>query len=367
MNDQGARPRWRGRLLSRLGSWLWVLLCSVSIGGTALAEVVWQAPKLPWGDPDLQGTWSNATLTGLERFEGIDALELSSAEAAALERRDAQLTAAIDELPDELPAGEMVGGYNSAWLDRGTQLLRIDGKARTSIIIDPPSGKVPYTWQAWLRMWWQLIASQKRNNPEEQLLGDRCLVGYGSTAGPPMLPVLYNNNYQIVQTADTIMIVVEMNHAIRTIHLKDAALPDAIRPWFGHSSGHWEGDTLVVQTSQFHPQQSLRSAIRHKLYVGQDSQITERFTRTAADAIHYEFSVTDPAVYRQTWRGELMLRSSSGQIYEYACHEGNYGMVNMLAGERAQGRNGVAWLLDLMFNMPEEVTHPQLSNARFDP
>ena len=162
------------------------------------------------------------------------------------------------------------------------------------------------------------------------------------------------------------MILVEMNHSARTIYMDGAPLPEAIRPWFGESFGHWEGDTLVVETSHFHPEQSLRSAIRHKLFVGQDSRVTERFTRVATDAIHYEFAVEDPQVYRQPWRGELMFRPSNGQIYEYACHEGNYGMVNMLAGERARGSDGIMWLLGLMIDMPEEVTHPQLSGARFE-
>ena len=207
---------------------------------------------------------------------------------------------------------------------------------------------------------------QKRNNPEEQLTGDRCLVGYGSTGGPPMLPVLYNNNYQIVQTPGQVMILVEMNHAVRTIRIDSERLPEQIRPWLGDSIGHWEGDTLVVETTQFHPQQSMRGAIKHQLYVGLDSTVTERFTRIGEHEIHYAFTVQDDEIYRQPWRGELTFTPSNGDIYEYACHEGNYGMVNILAGERVQGVNGILWLWDLMTNMPEEVSHPQLSGSRFD-
>ena len=327
----------------------------------------WQTPRLPWGDPDLQGTWTNTTMTGLERWDGIDDLVPSEAQVRALEQQEAQFSRDIDALPDgTLPAGEMVGGYNNAWLDRSERLLRIDGEPRSSIIYEPQSGRIPYTLTGWTKMWWRLINSQKRNNPEEQLLGDRCVVGYGSTGGPPMLPVLYNNNYQFVQGRDKVVIVVEMNHAVRTIRLDSERLPKQIRPWLGDSIGHWEGETLVVKTTQFHPQQSLRSAIRHKLYVGMDSVVTERFTRIAADAIHYQFTVEDDALYRQPWHGELVFTPSSGQIYEYACHEGNYGMVNMLAGERANGLNGLRWLIDLAFNMPEEITHPQLSASRFN-
>jgi hypothetical protein len=343
-----------------------VVVVVLLLTDTTFAQT-WQVPRLAWGDPDLQGTWTNATLTGLERFEGIDELVLSESDARVLERRDAEFTAAIDNLPDDLPTGDIVGGYNSAWLDRGTALLRVNGEARTSIIVEPASGTIPYTFTGWAGKWWRLINSQKRNNPEEQLLGDRCLVGYGSTGGPPMLPVLYNNNYQFVQTQEQIMILVEMNHSVRTIHMNGSEpLPEVIRPWYGESFGHWEGDTLVVRTTHFHPQQNLRSAIRHQLYMGQDSVVTERFTRTAPDEIHYAFTVEDPEIYRRAWSGELVFRPSTGQIYEYACHEGNYGMMNMLAGERASGTNGIRWLVGLMFDMPEEVTHPQLSNARFD-
>ena len=326
----------------------------------------WQAPRMDWGDPDLQGVWTNATVTGLERLPGFDSLVISEAQARRLEQRDAENSDEIDNLPEgDLPSGEIVGGYNTAWLDRGTHLLRVKGEPRTSIIVEPANGKVPYTITGWRKYWWKLINSQKRNNPEEQLTGDRCLVGYGSTGGPPMLPVLYNNNYRIVQTPDQVMILVEMNHAVRTIRINGEPLPEQIRPWLGDSIGHWEGDTLVVETTQFHPDQSMRGAIKHQLYVGKDSIVTERFTRVGEHEIHYAFSVEDSKIYRQPWRGELTFTPSNGDIYEYACHEGNYGMVNMLAGERAQGKNGLRWLWGLMTNMPEEVSHPQLSSSRF--
>jgi hypothetical protein len=332
-----------------------------------VAAEAWQPPILPWGDPDLQGVWNTATITALERLDGIDELVISEAEVRQLEQRDAGFSADIDNLPEgDLPAGEIVGGYNSAWLDRGTRLLRVKGEPRTSIIVDPENGKVPYTMTGWARYWWTMIKTQKRNNPEEQLLGDRCVVGFGSTGGPPMLPVLYNNNYQFVQTPGQVMILVEMNHAVRTIRIGGDPLPKQIRPWLGDSIGHWEGNTLVVETTQFQPQQSLRGAIKHQLYVGLDSKVTERFTRIGEREIHYEFTVEDDNIYRQPWRGELTFGPSNGQIYEYACHEGNYGMIGMLAGERAQGVDGIRWIIGLMTNMPEEVTHKQLSGGRFN-
>ncbi|MGE0621929.1 MAG: hypothetical protein AB7I04_10095 [Pseudomonadales bacterium] len=348
-----------------LVAWI-VLLTAAAAAADGGSVQSWSTP-LPWGDPDLQGTWTNATLTGLERFSGMEDLVITEPAARDLERRDAQFSADIDGLPEgDLPKGAMVGGYNSAWLERGDRLLRVNGEPRTSIIVDPEDGHVPYTLTGWAKLWWALINSQKRNNPEEQLLGDRCLVGYGSTGGPPMLPVLYNNNYQIVQTPGYVMILVEMNHSVRTIRLDGEPLPEPIRPWYGDSLGRWEGETLVVETNRFHPQQGLRGAIKHLLFMGPDSTVTERFTRTAEHEILYEFTVADDTLYRQPWRGELIFHPSNGGIYEYACHEGNYGMVNMLAGERAQGTNGIRWLLGLATHMPEEVTHPQLSGSRFD-
>jgi hypothetical protein len=326
----------------------------------------WEPPRMPWGDPDLQGTWTNATITTLERPQGMDELVPSEERVRDLERQDAGVFSEIDDLPEgDLPAGKVVGGYNTAWLDPGTRLLRVRGEPRTSIIVEPGDGRVPYTMGGKLDFLRAVVKSQKRNNPEEQLLGDRCVVGYGSTGEPPMLPVEYNNNYQIVQTPGQVMILVEMNHAVRTIRMGGEPLPKQIRPWLGDSIGHWEGDTLVVETTQFHPQESLRGAIKHQLYVGMDSTVTERFTRIGETEIHYEFTVEDEEIYARPWRGELTLRPSNGPIYEYACHEGNYGMVNILAAEREQGVNGLRWLFGLIVHPPEELDHPQLSPARF--
>ncbi|MEH6569965.1 MAG: hypothetical protein V7709_12875 [Halioglobus sp.] len=326
-----------------------------------------ETPRMPWGDPDLQGTWTSATITALERMDGFDELVISEKRVREIEQQEAGFSAEIDNLPEgDLQAGKVVGGYNSAWLDPGSQLLRVKGEPRTSIIVDPENGKVPYTITGKFKLLWAIVNSQKRNNPEEQLNGDRCVVGFGSTGGPPMLPVLYNNNYQIIQSPGQVMILVEMNHAVRTIRIEAKSLPEQIRPWLGDSIGHWEGDTLVVETTQFHPQQSIRGAIKHQLYVGLDSKVTERFTRIGPKEIHYEFIVEDDEIYRQPWRGELSFRPSNGQIYEYACHEGNYGMTNMLSGERKQGVNGIAWLIGLIINPPEEISHEQLSPSRFN-
>lgn len=296
----------------------------------------WQQPLMPWGDPDLQGIWTNATVSTLERPDELEALVITEAQAAALEKYGEEVLEDIDNLPDgDLKAGESVGGYNSAWLDPGTRVLRVNGQPRSSIIIDPPDGQLPYTLWARGKFYWHgYKALRVFDNPEERLEGERCIVGFGSTGGPPMLPVLYNNNYQFVQTPGQVLILVEMNHNIRTIRLQGKPLPDAIMPWLGDSIGHWEDNTLVVRTTQFHPQQNLRFAIKHQFLMSEHSVVEERFTRTGASEILYQFTVTDDSIYAQPWRGELTLRATDGPIYEYACHEGNYALPNILAGAR---------------------------------
>jgi hypothetical protein len=151
-----------------------------------------------------------------------------------------------------------------------------------------------------------------------------------------MLPVLYNNHYQIVQSPGHVMILVEMNHDVRTIRLGGQPLPPQIRPWLGDSIGHWEGGTLVVRTTQFHPQQNLRAAIKHQVYMDKDTVVEERFTRISEGEILYQFTVSDDSIYTQPWRGEQTLRRTDAQIYEYACHEGNYAMPNILSGARQE-------------------------------
>ena len=181
-----------------------------------------------------------------------------------------------------------------------------------------------------------LIQLTRMDGPELRPLGERCIVGFGSTGGPPMLPVLYNNNYQIVQSPGYVMILVEMNHNTRHIRMNGEPLPANVRPWMGDSIGRWEDDTLVVRTTQFHPQQDLRLAIKHQIAMSTDSVVEERFTRLNDREIHYEFTVTDDSIYSQPWRGEMTLRATDGPIYEYACHEGNYSLPGILAGKRKE-------------------------------
>ncbi|MEN8160659.1 MAG: hypothetical protein ABFS41_11370, partial [Myxococcota bacterium] len=206
-----------------------VLLALLLVPALAAADE-WQAPRMPWGDPDLQGTWTNATITGLERPDELETLVLTAEEAREVEQAVAGLWESVDSVPDELAAGEGVGGYNTFWMDPGKRLAVVRGEIHSSLIVDPPDGKLPYSWRGWgqlLRRFWQL---RKADDPETRLLGERCLVGFGSTGGPPMLPVLYNNHYQIVQAPGFVTILVEMNHDARIIRLGAERLPGAIRP-----------------------------------------------------------------------------------------------------------------------------------------
>ncbi|MBT4518432.1 MAG: hypothetical protein HOC23_00385 [Halieaceae bacterium] len=299
----------------------------------------WQHPQMAWGEPDLQGTWTNATITLLERPDEFPNLVLTEDEARAMEGVTAQMFVENDNVSEgDLVAGENVGGYNSFWMDPGTRAARVNGEPRSSIVVEPEDGQIPYNLWSKIRKYWELYTTvfRKSDNPEEQALGVRCMVGFGSSGGPPMLPVLYNNNYQIVQSPGVVMILVEMNHNVRTIRIDGEPLPPQIRPWLGDSIGHWEGNTLVVETSQFHMQQSLRAAIKHQVLMTPDSKVVERFTRLGEREVLYEFSVEDDEIYSDIWRGQMPMYAAEGQIYEYACHEGNYSMPGILAGARRE-------------------------------
>lgn len=311
------------------------------LAGNAYAET-WVAPVTSEGWPDLQGTWTSATITTLERPRGFKQLAISDEEAQAWETRNAEGYAAIDDVPETgVESGGDVGGYNSFWMDPGTRVMRVNGQARSSQIVIPEDGRLPWRLGARLKLGGFLFRlTRSFDGPEQRPLGERCLVGFGSTGGPPMLPVLYNNNYQIVQSPGHVMILVEMNHDARVIRLGGTHPPDNVRPWFGDSIGRWEDGTLVVETSNFHPGQSFREAITHQFYMTKDAKVTERFTRVGIDEIVYRFEVDDPGAYTQTWVGELSLRRTQDRIYEYACHEANYSLPGILAGARREEKEG---------------------------
>jgi hypothetical protein len=303
----------------------------------------WTVPRTPDGKPDLQGNWNNATLTQLERPAGTS-LVMSKEEVEKMEKGFAERVERLAESSDpnrpappkggdgSTGAAGNVGGYNNFWIDPGDRVAVVNGEYRRSIIVDPPDGRVPATTpEARKRSQERLALTKGRgqyDHPEMRPLAERCLMSFGSNAGPPMLPnYFYNNNYQIVQTRDQVMILVEMVHDVRVIRIGGERLPKHIRPWMGDSIGRWEGDTLVVETTNFHPMQQFRGA-------SENLKVTERFTRVGPDTINYKFTIEDPTTFASPWSGELPFNRTDELIYEYACHEGNYALANVLSGER---------------------------------
>ncbi|MEX0618717.1 MAG: hypothetical protein WDZ76_02425 [Pseudohongiellaceae bacterium] len=313
------------------------LFCVVALASVATYGADdYQAPRTVFGHPDLQGIWTNATQTPLERpvefgTKGFFTDEERLAQEQEWKDYIAQRQSASD--PDRPPPtdGNTDLGYDNFWVDMGTDVIEINGEYRTSIIVDPPNGRIPYAEGARERLMAR-FANMSYDGPEARPLGERCLLSFGSSSGPPMLPVMYNNNYQIVQTEDYVMILVEMVHDARIIRLDDEHLPGTLPKWMGDSVGHWERDTLVVETANFRDEQLFRGAT-------ENLTITERFTRTADNKIVYSFTMDDPQGYATPWTGEIPMYlrpEESARMYEYACHEGNYALSGILAGARRQ-------------------------------
>ena len=312
-------------------------------------------PRMPDGHPDLQGTYDLATLTPLERPAGTKAV-LTAEEAAKLERDvaarvelggqpiKADRTAPPKGGDGSTGAAGGVGGYNNFWLDPGSSYTIVNGERRTAIVVDPPDGRVPpLTPQARQRAAARLPrptsdATESRDpgleppgsydDPERRPPGERCLLGFGSTSGPPALPdYFYNNLHQIVQTPQYVMILTEMVHDARIVRMNAQHLPKTIRKWMGDSVGRWEGDTLVVDTTNFTEKTRFRGA-------SEDLHVVERFTRVAGNALLYRFTIDDPSTWPRPWTGEYTWPKTNERIFEYACHESNYALENILRGAR---------------------------------
>ena len=316
------------------------------------------------GHPDLQGTYDLATLTPLERPSGVDAT-LTKEQAAQREAAAAQLRQQGDKAiaadrtappkggDGSVGAAGNVGGYNSGWLDPGSSYTIVDGQKRSSILIDPPNGRVPPLAPGAAQRMNVARArptsdTQESNDPglerapgayddpERRPLGERCLLGFGSTSGPPMLPnYFYNNLHQIVQTPDAVMILTEMVHDVRIVRMNAQHLPKTIRLWLGDSVGHWEGDTLVVDTTNFTNKTRFRGSTP-------DMHVVERFTRVDDKTLLYRFTIEDPATWTKPWTGEYTWPATDGMIYEYACHEANYAMTDILKGARLREKEEAA-------------------------
>jgi hypothetical protein len=317
----------------------------------AVAQGEFEPPRLADGRPDLQGVWDFRTLTPLQRPASRAEATLTAEEAAEIEAQSVAAAAAADQ-PSEvrsepLPAGQDVGGYNAFWFDRGAGV--VDDR-RTSLIVDPPNGRVPAIRQGARHQIGSLgadFASARPilyraggagvDGPEDRGLAERCLLGFNS--GPPMLPGGYNQNMQLFQTPDYVVIHTEMVHTSRIVPLDGRpALDDDIRLWTGDSRGYWEGDTLVVETANFTDKTaSFSPSVVSAMGTGTTLRLTERFTRIDDDTLLYEYTVDDPATFTRPFTVALPMKRGEA-MYEYACHEGNYGLLNMLAGARAEER-----------------------------
>ncbi len=303
-------------------------------------------PRAADGHADLSGVWSNASVTKLTRLPGTKSLVIGEAEAKALGASNPMVKGLDADAertnPNEgAPAVGNPGGYNSFWLDPGRTLGQVKGEFRTSWIVDAPDGQLPMSAAgkalvakagAYLR------AADTPANPEALEPWDRCLISSRGSGGPGMLNNIYNSNYQIVQTKGSVAIVIEMIHDARGVAVyptKAAAQaahgPATLHLWLGDSTGWWEGDTLVIETINVNGEQGRAGPI----FLTPQGRVTERLTRVSAAQIFYAFEVEDPTYYTQPWRAEMSLNALKDQVYEYACHEGNYALVDILRGMRA--------------------------------
>jgi len=322
-------------------------------------------PRTADGHPDLTGVYDLATLTPVERPNGLPAV-LTDAEAAKLEKQAAdrrELLSRPSKADRDAPplggdgsigAAGNVGGYNNFWLDPGSSYVQIDGQKRTSLVIDPPDGRVPQMTAAARQ---RMLANRNArptsdagengndpgfegngayDDPERRGLNERCLLGFGSTSGPPVLPnYFYNNLHQIVQTPDTVMILTEMVHDARIVRMNAQHLPKTVRKWMGDSVGRWDGDTLVIDTTNFSEKTRFRGS-------SADLHVVERISRIDARTLRYRFTIDDPDTWTAPWSGEYTWPTTDDHIYEYACHEGNYALANILKGARLKESNDAA-------------------------
>ena len=327
------------------------VLFALALGAApAGAQTAFDPPRLPDGKPDLQGVWDFRTLTPLERpADQADQAVLAAEEAAEIEARaaarSAELNAPTERGDELLPVGGNVGGYNHYWVDQGA---RVVDDQRTSLIVDPPDGRLP-ALRPGVEMQQLSLAEDVggtlpvrvraagigTDSHEDRGLAERCLLGFNS--GPPIVPAGYNQNIQLFQTSDYVVIFHEMVHDARIVPLDGRDhLPASIRQWMGDSRGYWDGDTLVVESTNFSEKTaSFNPSVAQAAGDGTHLHLTERFSLAAPDTLLYEYTVNDPTTFTRPFTAELPMKRGE-LVFEYACHEGNYGLYNMLAGARVQ-------------------------------
>lgn len=311
------------------------------VGGTAMAAEPWRVPRTAYGAPDLQGIWTNTSVTWLQRTRAAKGLVPTEAEIALMERGFAKLVESLvsdDPIDPNAPAPPVAERVDNAdYIEMNMKVGRVGGQPRSSWVVEPEDGRLPFTEAG--KAATEKARRSSYEGPETRPTDERCLTAIGSPEGPPMMNAAFNGHYQIVQTRDHVAILVEMNHDVRVIRLTDhSPTPAAARRWMGESVGHWEGDTLVVETTNLERGGAYVSSLGGGFAYSPDAKVIERFTRTAKDEILYAFTVEDPATFTRSWRAEMSFRPASGPIYEYACHEGNYSLGNILAGARVEER-----------------------------
>ena len=307
-------------MLSRrdvLGGTVAVAVASTALPGVAAA---WRR--------DLSGTWNNASGTPLQRTGAFHGLIPTEAETAAYQRNHN----GVQAIP-----GDDVGQDGAEWFIPDEPLVRVGGVARTSIVVDPADGRLPYSGAGRQALFGSLRATGNFEGADARPAPERCLMGFGDPAAAPMLYMPQTTgDYEFVQTRAALAIRAESNHDVRIVPLGPGGGARApVRAWQGVSQGRWEGDSLVIETTGFDPLEGLRS-IPDQLYLSPKARVTERLTRTSVDEILYGFIVDDPSVFTRPWRGESVFRRSHGRVLDYECHEGNYALGNILRGARAQ-------------------------------
>jgi hypothetical protein len=303
-----------------IAAFLWV--------APASAQAAYVAPRTSFGAPDLEGVWSSQTATPLERpasFEGP---------TTTVEKAAAFVIASPEAFQADTSDG--VGARVSEWWEFGTQMTRINGEIRTSLIVDPPNGKMPYsaTGLAILAAA-QAAVFKNFDGPESRPATERCLAGGSGATGAPLFVPRYNANYQMVQTPNYLVLSMEAGREARIIRINAPRQPPAMRRWMGDSIARWDGDTLVVETVGFVAGDTFKPSA--PILVSANAYVTERFTRVSAEEILYRYTVDDPETFTQAWTAEMILHATTARMFEYACHEANYSLAGMLAGGRERG------------------------------
>ena len=302
-----------------------MLLTPLPVAGQAreTGTVDSSAAQTAWGVPNLQGIWDFRNITPLERPDEYAERELLTDEEVAAADLNAATRAEAERRSDLTRERDVGLAYNQFWWDRGTS----DG--RTALIVDPPDGRIPYTADGQQRAQSRRAARNiPAEGPEDRSVGERCILGFN--AGPPITPGGYNQNIQILQTPDHVVIVNEMVHDARVIPMDGRPhVPEHLRQWRGDSRAHWEGGTLVIETANFYAQTSFRGS-------SPNTRLVERFSLVDSATLGYEFTVEDPTTWEKPWTVQFTMKKTDASLYEYACHEGNYGMTNLLAGARIQ-------------------------------